>query len=308
MGYRAVVFVSVVIASLGPISTATAEQETPEKPDTTSASDIYNPPRVITPEYRTGPEPPDTGAAVEPVEPGAEAPEPVAAENKRCASRAGDRGSRVGGGGELVIGYLFADLNELNSQVRLMGIPELSENILMVGGKGYARIGHLVIGGAGHSGETESSGVPDCCRRYARIQIAYGGLILGIARSQARYEAMAGMLFGTGSVEITRERNSRSVPTWEDAWGVFHKDGPDTVSTEDLNVTSIIKGDFIALEPFIGLKYRIMPFLALDFSASYLSAEIKRGGWEVDGVVIPDSPESNIGGLTLKLGLHFGVW
>jgi hypothetical protein len=48
-------------------------------------------------------------------------------------------------------------------------------------------------------------------------------------------------------------------------------------------------------------------FMALDFSASYLRAEVGRGQWKLDGVRIPDSPESNLGGPTLKLGIHFGV-
>jgi hypothetical protein len=68
-----------------------------------------------------------------------------------------------------------------------------------------------------------------------------------------------------------------------------------------------MKGDFIALEPFIEIKYWIFPFMALDLSASYLRAMVGRGEWTMDNIRIPDSPRTNIGGPSIKLGIHFGV-
>ena len=279
-----------------------------EEPDTTGASDIYNPPRVITPGYEAGPQQTDQ------TPPGVEAEVPVASEGgpagtaeQPCASCTGGSRTRFGGGGGFSAGYLFANLDDINPRIRDMGIPALSEEILMVGGRGYARIGHLVFGGAGYGGETESSGIPDCCARYARVVVAYGGVILGITAARPRYEAVGGMLFGGGSIEIVRERNSRSVGGWDDAWEIFDVSGPDSVATDDLNITSKITGEFIALEPFLEVKFRMLPFVALDLFASYLSAGVGRGQWKLDGVSMPDSPESNIGGWSLRLGLHFGV-
>jgi len=285
-----------------------AEVEEPERPDTTRASDIYNPPRVITPGYEASPEPSDeipTGTETEaPDTPEHEPAQPVPTP---CATCGGGSGTRAGGGGEFTTGYLYADLDDINAQIRRMGISEVSERVFLVGGRGYARIGHLLIGGAGFAGETKSSGTPDCCARYARVGIAYGGVILGLTTKQDRYEAAAGMLFGGGSVEIVRERNSRSVRDWDEAWEIFDKSGPDSVATEDIDLTSKITGDFIALQPFLEVKYRMLPFMALGLSASYLNAGVGRGEWKLDGVSIPDSPESNIGGWCLRLGFQFGV-
>jgi hypothetical protein len=283
-----------------------AQQKEPVEPDTTSASDIYNPPRVITPEYGAGPQPSDE------IQPGMEAEPPAPPEpgpgktrDKRCPTCSGGSRARVGGGAEFVSGYLFADLDDINPQIRQMGIPALSDDIFLVGARGYTRIGHLLVGGAGYAGDTESSGIPDCCARYARVEIAYGGVILGLAMTRPRYEAMAGMLFGGGSIEIVRERNSRAVADWDEAWENFEESEPDSVATDDLNLTSKITGEFIALEPFAEVKYWLLPFMALDVSASYLNAEVGRGEWKLDSVSIPDSPESNIGGWSLRLGLHF---
>jgi hypothetical protein len=285
-----------------------AQEEVPAKPDTASASDIYNPPRVITPEYEAGPRPAGEDPPDIPKQPAA----PVVSEPEKsveggCPACSGRSRGRVGGGGEFVTGYLLADLDDINRQVRRMGIPSLSDDVFLVGGRGYTRIGRLLVGGAGYSGQTESGGIPDCCARYARVEIAYGGVILGLAVTRSRYEAQAGMLFGGGSIEVLRERNSRTVAGWDQAWENFDETGPDSVATEDLNITSKITGEFIALEPFAEVKYWLLPFMALDVSASYLNAEVGRGEWKLDGVSIPDSPESNIGGWSLRLGLHFGI-
>jgi hypothetical protein len=292
-----ILLVLVAVLILMVFEAACAGKDESDPPDTTSADRLFNPPRVITPEGTAGP---DTEPGDSDKTRGDRAP-------ARCGSCGGTARARVGGGGGFVPGYVFANLEEINAKVRQMGISDLSERILILGGKGYARIGHLVIGGAGYGGTTETSGIPDGSARYADVTIAYGGLILGLSYAEADYEATAGMLLGGGSIEVKRRRNSRYAVGWNDSWDPFDAGGSDPVDPEDLNISSTIVGDFIALEPFVEIKYWLLPFMALDFSASYLRATIGQGEWTVDKVRIPDSPETNIGGPSLKLGLHFGV-
>ena len=279
------------------IGAACAGNEESDPPDTSSADRLFNPPRVITPEGSTGSDS-ETLEADEP---------PAVGLHRRCGGCGGQARARVGGGGGFVPGVVFANLEEINANVKEMGISGLSERILVLGGKGYARVGHLIIGGAGYGGRTETSGIPDGSARYADVTIAYGGLILGLSHADADYEATVGMLLGGGSIEVQRRRNSRYAVGWNDSWDPFETDGPGSIDPEDLNISSTVVGDFIALEPFVEIKYWFLPFMALDFSASYLRATIGQGEWTLDKVRIPDSPETNIGGPSLKLGLHFGV-
>jgi hypothetical protein len=295
------------------LSAGSAEKDKPEKPDSTTATRLFNPPRVITPEdtAATGDRPADVTSDVTAGfmkrMGGKLQGEPGKAAKGKCPLCPGDGRGRFGGGGGPVPGYLFADLASINPKVKQMGIPELSENILMVGGKGYARIGHFVIGGGGYAGSTESSGIPDCCSRYAEIEVAYGGVILGLSEARSRCEGTVGILLGGGSVAVERRRNSQYVFGWDDSWDIFDEDVPDSVAADDLNVTSTIRAEFIALEPFVEIKYWVLPFMALDFSASYLRANIGRGKWKIENIKIPDSPEADIGGPTIRLGIHFGV-
>jgi len=307
MKHRHFAVTLMMLAGLGVHSTGFAQQKEPAPADTGSASDLFNPSRVITPEHTRDLE---SGEPRRDAEGGTEphgAPASKRGTKSKCRSCSEGVRSGAGGGAEFVMGFAFLNLEEINAQVTTMGIPPLSEDIFLVGGKGYGRIGNLIIGGAGYGGRTESSGIPDCCARFAEFEIAYGGLILGAAYAAARYELTGGMLFGGGSITVTRRRNSREIASWDEAWDPFRRDGPDSLAAEDLNITSKITGNFIALEPFVGFKYWVLQFMAFDFSASYLRAVIDRGSWELDGVRIPDSPETNLGGLTLKLGIHFGV-
>jgi hypothetical protein len=265
--------------------------------DTTSTDRLFNPPRVITPvDTAAGEESSGAAEAVRPASPPA-----------GCRGCTGSRRMRIGGGGGPVPGYLFANLDEINAKVKAMGIGALSEHIVLVGGKGYARIGHLIIGGGGYGGTAESRGTPDCCGRYAKVTIGYGGMILGVSCARKDYEAIAGMLFGGGAIAVERRKNSKYEVGWDASWDPFETDGPGSIDTEYLNIASTVRGDFIALEPFVGIKYWLLPFMALDFSASYLRATVGEGEWTLDNIRIPDSPETNIGGPSIKLGLHFGV-
>jgi hypothetical protein len=139
------------------------------------------------------------------------------------------------------------------------------------------------------------------------MEIGYGGMILGYSRPVGRYDISAGVLLGGGSVKIERRRNARDVFGWDDSWDLFMEDDPESVAVEDISVTSVIRADFIAIEPFVEVLYWVFPFVAIDVSGTYLRANIDRGSWKLDGVKIPDSPETNIGGLSVKFGVHFGV-
>jgi hypothetical protein len=290
-----------------------AEKEEPAEPDTASASRLYNPPSVITLEDSsgTGERPAEAKSEINldfiRGKGTGETGKPEGRRKSKCVLCPGEGRGRIGGGGGPVPGYLFADLSAVNTKVKQMGIPELSESILIVGGKGYARIGRFVIGGGGYGGSTESGGIPDCCTRYADIEIAYGGLILGLSKTGSRWEGTTGLLLGGGAVAVERRRNSRYVFGWDGSWEIFEADDPDSIATDDLSATSTLRADFIAIEPFIEFKYWVFPFMALDLSASYLRANIGRGEWKIENTKIPDSPETNIGGPTIKFGLHFGV-
>ena len=225
----------------------------------------------------------------------------------RCPRCPGSHRPKIGGGGGPVPGYLSANLKETNLMVAQMGIPEVDEGMFIMGGKGYARIGRVIIGGGGFGGATESSGIPDNSARSVKVDLGYGGALVGICADFSRYDLTAGVLLGRGSVAVTRERSSTDISSWQDSWDLFGKDRPESIAVDDLSVTSVLAADFLAFEPFLELKVWVLPFMALDISGSYLRAKIDRGSWKMEGLKIKDSPETDLGGPCVKVGLHFGI-
>jgi hypothetical protein len=217
------------------------------------------------------------------------------------------RRRKGGGGGGVTFGYLRANFEVLNEKVCEMGIPALSEDIFLIGGRGYGRIGYFIIGGAGYGGWTETSGIPDCCSRQVRMEMGYGGLIVGLNQGTDWVEGTLGALIGGGGIMVTRRRNSRSVADWDGAWVPFEESTQDSVATDDLNITSILSATYFALEPYLELRVWVLPWMSLDFAGSYLWARVSRGQWKVDDVKIPDSPQTNIGGASFKFTLNFGA-
>jgi hypothetical protein len=213
---------------------------------------------------------------------------------------------KFGGGGGFTPGYIFADLGAVNKQVKRMGIPELDEAIFAVGGKGYGRFGNVIIGGGGYSGSTETSGMPDESARFARVELGYGGGLVGVNVGCSRYDLTAGLLVGGGGITVTRRIAAQGVFDWQDAWDTFGENLPDSVASGDLTVSSRITADFMAIEPFVEMKIWLTRFMALDLSGSYLRAHVARGTWKMDGLEILNSPEANLGGPSVKLGLIFG--
>ena len=214
---------------------------------------------------------------------------------------------RFGGGGGPVPGYIFADLGTINAQVGKMGIPKIPETVFLMGGKGYARVGNIILGGGGYGGSSESSGMPDESARYATVDIGYGGGIVGIDLARCRFELTAGMLVGAGSVTVTRRIASRGVFDWEDSWSIFGEDLPDSIATDRLTASSRLTADFLALEPFVELRVRVTPYLAIGLAGSYLRAHVGKATWKLDGLDILNSPEADLGGPCAKLGLIFGT-
>jgi hypothetical protein len=53
-------------------------------------------------------------------------------------------------------------------------------------------------------------------------------------------------------------------------------------------------------------KVWLTRFMALDLSGSYLRAHVGKGTWKMEGLEILNSPETNLGGPSAKLGLIFG--
>ena len=127
-----------------------------------------------------------------------------------------------GGGGGYVPAWYIPKVDELNSQINALGIPELSTSGLYAsGGAGFIYIGfvkHLRLGGMGYSGTMSKSINEDGINKEAVYSIGGGGLTIEYTIPFIKdFGLSLGATIGAGSMSIELYNNS-GVQDWNGLW------------------------------------------------------------------------------------------
>ena len=127
-----------------------------------------------------------------------------------------------GGGGGYVPAWYIPKVDELNSQINALGIPELSTSGLYVsGGAGFIYIGfvkYLRVGGMGYSGTMSASINEDGINKEAVYSIGGGGLTIEYTIPFIKdFGVSLGATIGAGSMSIELYNNS-GVQDWNGLW------------------------------------------------------------------------------------------
>ncbi len=127
-----------------------------------------------------------------------------------------------GGGGGYVPAWYIPKVDELNSQINALGIPELSTSGLYVsGGAGFIYIGfvkYLRVGGMGYSGTMSKSINEDGINKEAVYSIGGGGLTIEYTIPFIKdFGISLGATIGAGSMMVELYNNS-GVQDWNGLW------------------------------------------------------------------------------------------
>lgn len=127
-----------------------------------------------------------------------------------------------GGGGGYVPAWYIPKVDELNSQINALDIPELSTSGLYVsGGAGFIYIGfvkYLRVGGMGYSGTMSTSINEDGINKEAVYSIGGGGLTIEYTLPFIKDLGLSlGATIGAGSMSIELYNNS-GVQEWNGLW------------------------------------------------------------------------------------------
>lgn len=127
-----------------------------------------------------------------------------------------------GGGGGYVPAWYIPKVDELNSQINALGIPELSTSGLYAsGGAGFIYIGfvkYLRVGGMGYSGTMSASINEDGINKEAVYSIGGGGLTIEYTIPFIKdFGISLGATIGAGSMMVELYNNS-GVQDWNGLW------------------------------------------------------------------------------------------
>lgn len=210
-----------------------------------------------------------------------------------------------------VTGWHFNNVDDLNKELKLAGFPELSTSgFLTLGGAGYLdlplgkkgrefiRFGGLGIG-FGSKKELKSN---DTLTKAVDYNFGIGGLSVEYVRCFGIFDIYAGALFSTGTLKLDLYQYGSNYGNYRGIMGEFQNISSSGYITRNFSMR------FYGVHPQIGVGVLIKKFIYLKLTGGYLFST--KGTWKVDNnVEVKDFPSGvKPGGLTINLGLNFGLF
>ncbi len=211
---------------------------------------------------------------------------------------------RFGAAGGFSPTLVFPNVDVVNTQIKIMGLENLSSKGMFVyGGGGYAYImlvDNLRIGGIGLSGTQSSSGFSNGFNKEVKYNYGLGGVTLEYSLPFIKSIAVSiGAIIGAGSssIEIFQNQNNFS---WNSIWN-------DVSNKTTQNIYRKISNSFLTVAPTLNVDIPLSRFIAFRIGGGYITTFASR--WKVDndqeiGNVPSDLSSSSF---FIQTGIYFGL-
>lgn len=231
--------------------------------------------------------------------------------------RASGEGKDTGGGVALVFMAFNPPFEGLNDIAQRMNFFDASGRTSGFGSgplfmRGLSLFGyagkHFRIGGMGTEGRiTIVDGQADF-ERDLILRVSQGGVTLEYVYPKRRWELYAGGLIGAGEYELTyvqAELATRNAQQDFDAVTANLAATPRTAT-----FAKRISASFVVANPWIGAKFKVASWFALDASIGWQFGRIGRGQWEFSdsNFTLAGSPAMNASGWTARLSATVGAF
>ncbi len=190
---------------------------------------------------------------------------------------------KVGAVGGFTTGWLFLDMNPINSFLTASKFNALNTSgMLEMGGAGAAYImvlRNFRVGGAGMSGSLSSSALEPGTgiRRDAQLKAGYGAVTFEyVIPIFERLDLVTGLALGTGGIDLVLRKNNGTASTWQGEQHAFDSSAIAAVG----NITRTLSGKFYIWSPSVSLEYAFLGWLGVRVGASYLG--MSSPTWTVD--------------------------
>lgn len=170
-----------------------------------------------------------------------------------------------GGGGGYTPGWMFPNLDVLNKELGLLGVPNFSKSgFYSSGGAGFIYIGfiqNLRVGGMGYGGSsTEVSPIDNNgFQKEVRYNLSGGGLTVEYSLPLFRDFAVSlGAIIGTGSISIDFYNNNGNF-NWDDLWN----------QSANQNFSRSIRNKYFLISPTLNFDIPLYRFILLRVGGGY---------------------------------------
>ncbi|MBI5809432.1 MAG: hypothetical protein HZA74_13650 [Ignavibacteriales bacterium] len=212
--------------------------------------------------------------------------------------------ARFGAAGGFSPTLVFPNVDAVNTQVKIMGLENLSgKGMIVYGGGGYAYImlvDNLRIGGIGLSGTQSSKGTINGFNKEVKYNYGLGGFTAEYTLPFIKNIAVSvGAIIGAGSssIEIFQNQNNFS---WNGIWNEVN-------SKTTQNIYRKITNSFLTITPTLNVDIPLSRFIAFRIGGGYITS--LANSWKVDneqdfGNVPSDLSSSSF---FIQTGIYFGL-
>jgi hypothetical protein len=207
-----------------------------------------------------------------------------------------------------MIGWHIPNVDDLNTQLRTSGLPELNtDGYFTIGGGGYMdvpKLDGLRIGGLGTGFSTETSIVTsgDITKRV-NYKIGYGGVSFEYVHSMGDIiELTGGATLATGELVIDIYQYKNGSTSWTQNWNEL------TNTSSSQNISRQMALRFYSATPKVGIGIFLRSYLYAKINAGYMLSA--NSGWTGEtGEEINDAPSGiKADGLVFDFSLNFGLF
>lgn len=219
--------------------------------------------------------------------------------------------TKIGGAGGFTQNFLFLDFSPINQFLRNNNAAPFNQSpIVMLGGQGYGYIlvlQNVRIGGIGASGSVTSKSLDALgIERDVNLSVGYGGVTIDyVYPVMSRVDVTAGIVLGTGSMNIKMTRDDGSAKTWDGIWNTTNGFGSNQPIS---NYSSTLSGSFFMYQPNINVEVAVLRWLGLRVGVSYNG--LAGGSWKVDDQYdlfgVPDNINGK--GFMINGGIFLGTF
>jgi hypothetical protein len=221
------------------------------------------------------------------------------------------RDDRGGGGIALTFGWLWTPMSGLNDIARQMNFGEGFSGgpVQMSGLRGFGYIGrHFRVGGMAADG---SKRIRDRGEQYQRdliLTVEQVGLTLEYVYPMRRWEFYGGGLLGSGAYRLTHVQTNLNVFNSRQDWDQTVNQFANATQTDTF--TKRFAVNYLAANPWIGVKYKLVPWFAVDANVGYQWGRAGAGRWEFGDsrFAMANSPAVDGSGVSARLEATFGMF
>jgi hypothetical protein len=215
-------------------------------------------------------------------------------------------GQAYRGYGGYMLGLWSIDWGKLNNQITDLnidnfGIGNLENALMMNGGGGAVNVyNNLFIGGMGFSGSTHINGADaNSINRDITISSTLAGpYVESNYNPYGNIEINFGvaLLFGNANIRVLKDSGTNS---WTNIWSSFNDANPSYLNTQ-------ASTDITVINPFMSLRYPLMPWFGFDLSLGYNLTLYDSNGWEANNAPLAGKQELELSKPFFRIALILG--